>query len=236
MTTRTRIPKATAALWLLLAMTAAACADSHAGLIPNPLTAHLTTTISPDPSGGDPEPVYPISIHAFNADIQAPLYNGGTSPNASLRGSMTYDSYHARISAKASVTGPSTFAQDFFPQERNTFWAFWNQTLNAYWSMPLPDICGHRLRTEMKFEAWWIYSGGWSMDSEERFDDHEVEQRGCGEEEPAPGDGGKFGPGGGTGTLHCYTYSVDHYWYYPDTGEYEYRFTETKTWCEPAST
>jgi hypothetical protein len=43
------------------------------------------------------------------------------------------------------------------------------------------------------------------------------------------------GPGGGGedgGTMTCYTLTRDHYWYYPDTGEIEYRYTETYTWCE----
>lgn len=33
----------------------------------------------------------------------------------------------------------------------------------------------------------------------------------------------------------CYTIETDHYWYYPDTGELEYRYTEAYTWCESGS-
>jgi hypothetical protein len=33
----------------------------------------------------------------------------------------------------------------------------------------------------------------------------------------------------------CYKLDVDYYWYYPATGEFEYRYTETRSWCEPAS-
>lgn len=47
--------------------------------------------------------------------------------------------------------------------------------------------------------------------------------------------GGGGGGGGGTTTLTCYTMTVDHYWYYPDTDTYEYRFSETSTWCEESS-
>lgn len=44
------------------------------------------------------------------------------------------------------------------------------------------------------------------------------------------GDGG--GGGGGGSTWRCYTVTTDHYWYYPDTGEVEYRYTEEYTYCE----
>jgi uncharacterized membrane protein YgcG len=69
------------------------------------------------------------------------------------------------------------------------------------------------------------------------------------------GDGGDLGSGGGEhmesyscdgggsdgggtqegGTAHCWTLTVDHYWYYPDTGRVEYRYSESYTWCEQAS-
>lgn len=45
------------------------------------------------------------------------------------------------------------------------------------------------------------------------------------------------GGGGGTGgetppTYRCYTFTVDHYWYYPETGRVEYRYTTETSWCE----
>jgi hypothetical protein len=43
---------------------------------------------------------------------------------------------------------------------------------------------------------------------------------------------GGGGGGGGTTPITCYTVTVDHYWYYPDTDSYEYRYSETSTWCE----
>jgi hypothetical protein len=43
---------------------------------------------------------------------------------------------------------------------------------------------------------------------------------------------GGGGGGGGTTTLRCYTIQVEHYWYYPDTGEFEYRYTDVQTYCE----
>jgi hypothetical protein len=38
--------------------------------------------------------------------------------------------------------------------------------------------------------------------------------------------------GESTGFYRCYYYTIDHYWYYPDTGEIEYRYTEEYSWCE----
>lgn len=46
---------------------------------------------------------------------------------------------------------------------------------------------------------------------------------------------GPGGPGDGGGTLRCYTVQIDHYWYYPDTGATEYRYSEFYTWCEDAT-
>lgn len=45
------------------------------------------------------------------------------------------------------------------------------------------------------------------------------------------GGGGSSGP-----TMRCYTLTVDHYWYYPDTDTYEYRYSESTSWCEESST
>lgn len=50
------------------------------------------------------------------------------------------------------------------------------------------------------------------------------------------GDGAGGGVGGGGGTvLRCYTVTIEHYWYYPDTGQIEYRYTEEQTYCEESS-
>lgn len=44
--------------------------------------------------------------------------------------------------------------------------------------------------------------------------------------------GGDPGRGPGGSTWRCYTVTIDHYWYYPDTGRIEYRYTEESTYCE----
>lgn len=38
--------------------------------------------------------------------------------------------------------------------------------------------------------------------------------------------------GGGDSAGTCYLVEIDHYWYYPDTGELEFRYTEAYRWCE----
>lgn len=51
-------------------------------------------------------------------------------------------------------------------------------------------------------------------------------------------DGGGASGGGGTqdgGSMNCWTIRIDHYWYYPDSGRVEYRYSTTSTWCEQAS-
>jgi hypothetical protein len=50
----------------------------------------------------------------------------------------------------------------------------------------------------------------------------------CGNDEGGAGEQ----PGG---TVRCWTLQIDHYWYYPDTGQVEYRYSETYTWCENAT-
>jgi len=49
--------------------------------------------------------------------------------------------------------------------------------------------------------------------------------------ETCPPEGGGGGGGGGP-SYTCYTYAVDHYYYYPDTGEVEYRYTDYYSWCQ----
>lgn len=47
--------------------------------------------------------------------------------------------------------------------------------------------------------------------------------------------GGGGGGGGGGSVGRCYIVTIEHYWYYPDTGQIEYRYTEEQTYCEQSS-
>ena len=40
---------------------------------------------------------------------------------------------------------------------------------------------------------------------------------------------------GGTNDVTCYELDIDHYWYYPATGELDFRYTETLSWCADQS-
>jgi len=80
------------------------------------------------------------------------------------------------------------------------------------------------------------------VDWEEDDDWEEIEVQASGDGGTAPnftssticnGDGGGGGGGGdGGSTWRCYTVTIDHYLYYPDTGEVEYQYTEEYSYCE----
>lgn len=60
-----------------------------------------------------------------------------------------------------------------------------------------------------------------------------VQSAGAGDASPSSDcTGGGGGPGGETTPNTCYTITTDHYWYYPDTNTYEFRYSEESTWCE----
>lgn len=48
------------------------------------------------------------------------------------------------------------------------------------------------------------------------------------DDRPACGGGGASGGGG---TMTCVEVFTDHYWYYPSTGQVEYRFTTVEHYC-----
>jgi hypothetical protein len=45
------------------------------------------------------------------------------------------------------------------------------------------------------------------------------------------GCGGEGSGGGGSGVSYCFTQYWDHYWYYPSTGQYRYRYTTSERRC-----
>lgn len=59
------------------------------------------------------------------------------------------------------------------------------------------------------------------------FYTHEGRQPSCND----GGTGGKQVSNEGDTTYRCTTYTVEHYWYYPDKDVYEYRYTDTRTVC-----
>jgi hypothetical protein len=66
-------------------------------------------------------------------------------------------------------------------------------------------------------------------------DDVVVQGAGEGPDAQTSGECTGSGPGGEPARQTCYTVVTDYYWYYPDTGTYEYRYSEETTWCETAT-
>lgn len=207
-------------------LAAAACTD--AGVVTRPPVSPLTTSIAPAPGQGDPGPQWPTAIHTLSGDILLPFEPDAYPAQGTVTAFMRYDSYHARLGARANITGPDPQSYEYYPEERHQFWGFFDNTLNAQWGMYVGGPCGNVIEANLRGEVWWIYQGGWSIDTNERTQTVARRQADCPESVP----GGGAGPETG-GTVRCYTYTVDHYWYYPDTGVYEYRYSTTKTWCEP---
>jgi hypothetical protein len=143
---------------------------------------------------------------------------------------MTYDSYHARLSGSVNITGSAPGSWEFAPQEKHQFFAYFNQSFGTQWNFHMSEHCGNTVELNVSGNVWWNYVGGWRIDEHDRQARTKKNQSECGERLPVSTGGG----GGGkpnTGYT-CYTYTVDHYWYYPDLGYYEYRYTTEESWCE----
>lgn len=214
----------------VLLLTGTGCTDR--GLVTTPRTSQPrhTTSITPDGEMGDSEPRWPTGIHALTGDVILPAPGQEYPAEIIASGFMRYDSYHGRITGRANVTGPNSQAYDFYPQEQNTYERFHDVGMHAQWRMMIGGSCGNVVELNLLGEVWWMYAGGWVIDKNERTTRITERQAACPQEVPG---GGVKEPVTGT-NLTCYTYSVDHYWYYPDTGTYEYRYTTEETWCEPA--
>lgn len=210
------------------------CTD--VGVVTNPSAAPLTTSIAPaPPPDGDPGPQWPTAIHSLTGSLSIPGISEYLPDNdATASATMTYDAYHARLSGQVNITGSAANHWEFFPQETHRFFGFFNQTTSARWNFYLAEQCGNTVELNVLGEVWWMYSGGWSLDQRDRQARTVKNQSECGERVPVSTGGGGGGGGGKPGTGYtCYTYTVDHYWYYPATGHYEYRYTtEVSSWCE----
>jgi hypothetical protein len=205
-----------------------ACTDVAVVTNPMPAGPPLTTSIAPAPVEGDPEPQWPTAIHELTGEMILPANDEQYPARAIVGGFMRYDSYHARLTAHATVTGENNQSYDFYPEERHQFWDFFNLGMQAQWNMYIGGPCGNVVELHLLGEVWWTYDSGWSIDRNERTKNETLRQANCPEEIP----GGGVKDPGSDGFYRCYTYTVDHYWYYPDTGVYEYRYTTEQTWCE----
>ena len=119
---------------------------------------------SPAPAGGartysstdvDPAKSWPVQIRSHLSGVEMPT--GSSYPaQATVRASMFYDAYHARITAKGILRDASgTTTRDFLPKEQHTTFYFQNNHLPAEWSIALTKSCGSILEADVSYEAWW---------------------------------------------------------------------------------
>jgi hypothetical protein len=204
-----------------------ACADTST--LPR-LSPAPATPLESSAGAVDPEPQWPIRIKSVGGNIDLPTEGSFLMypTTIGVSGYMNYDAYHARIQAKLTVAGRNTSYQDFFPREKHTS-TFFDNDFYTYWDALLGGPCGNSLQLDLEFTAWWLGLSGWVMQQENRPLSVPEQQPAC----RTSGGGGGGGGDGGGGMLTCYTETVYHYWYYPDTGVIEYRYTSEHQWCEP---
>jgi hypothetical protein len=215
----------TSQLGLALAMVVTLGACTDAGTLPKPhpsSSGPQMTDLYPgtDFDEGDPGEPRPVKIHETWGSISLPSEGSFFSSEAIYTGTMRYDAYHARVSALATTTGPNPFHETFFPKENHTS-SFLNNGFLAQWKGHINGHCGNTVTLDLNFSAWWVFTGGWVINEQSKSSRHTVSQSAC-----SSGGGGGGGGMEGGGILRCTTQLLDHYWYYPDTNTYEYRYTE----------
>jgi hypothetical protein len=156
------------------------------------------------------------------------------------------------LSGSSSQDAPSDGCPSFFPAEHNVSTVGFTVGVNGECGHVVNLNATHRAYTRAFIEykgLTQLEAVGSRGDSEEQPACCPVPPGGGGPTEPqyslAPGTnddasttnscdgGGGGGPGGETPpTYRCYTFTVDHYWYYPETGRIEYRYTTETSWCE----
>ena len=178
-------------------------------------------------------------------------WNGSTAIGSSR---MSYYGNRAEEKFTLTVTGPSTASRTAESASNGGF--FPDNYVHATSGFPLEapgGSCGHLADLASQHFAttsiWINYRGfGSTTVSAPGGDSRRQPDCSCGEGAPGdPDDPNVEGIGagpvlmsctGGSGpgeapTLHtCYTATTDYYWYYPDTGTYEYRYSDESTWCE----
>ena len=180
-------------------------------------------------------------------------WDGNTAIASSV---MRYFGNRAEESFSLSITGPSSASRTAESSSTAAIipWDAEHTTPGFGLATPNGKTCGHHAQLTSQHHAistiWLTFRG---------FGELRVSQPGGNSrsqpECPCSGDGsagpgdepilsvtpnftpsatctdGGGGDGGGT-TYRCYTVRLDHYWYYPDTDTYEYRYSEEYSYCE----
>lgn len=121
----------------------------------------------------------------------------------------------------------------------------WSQNaLTTFGRIPMLSNCGNILAAYTRHMIWnqviapnqvgrdAIGVAWWRWGDKERGSDDDARQDACAGESPG-GNKPVSNPGGGNMT--CRTITTEHYWYYPDTGAYEYRYTTSRYECSPTA-
>lgn len=245
--------------WLMLVLCGASitgCADAMS--LTRPPSSPVSTLSSPGCGDGSvpcfasadevPDWWFP-KIYSVSPVV---YWEGATSVSSSR---MQYFGNCVKQNMDINVTGPTENSREA-ESEECAFWpdSRWHSTYGA--PLMAGGTCGHTVNLATThiaiskiFIEWRGFSSSQVVQSAGRSAQQPACSCGSGDGPPKGGEapmslvspGGEMaasttscagGGGGGATPITCYTMTVDHYWYYPDTDTYEYRFSETTTWCE----
>jgi hypothetical protein len=180
-------------------------------------------------------------------------WEGTTAVGSSM---MVYYGNRAEESFVLTITGPSTATRTAEASSNQPILADYNNHVTPGFRLETPNrkTCGHLAQLTSQHTAittiWLEWRGFGQLvttrpgDDSDSQPDCECSGGGPGAEpylSTAPnltpsmtcsGDGGGGGPGDEGSSWRCYTVTIEHYLYYPDTGEVEFQYSEQYSYCE----
>jgi hypothetical protein len=193
---------------------AVACSDT-ASPPTTPKAQSVSTTIASEeaPAEAPPELQVPTILYSVRASA------GYESNYAYAQSNVSYNATNALSQATVTMNGASETgersAADAFPWDRNI-------TASALKYAP----CVGTISAKAYGKIWMQFGGfTWAEHTDNDFSSAECPA-------PPPSSGGGGGGGSGSSKTSCYTLTIDYYWYYPDTGRYEWFGRDQFSWCE----
>lgn len=248
----------------LLGCSAAACADAvgpeaRAGL--HPRAAVIPVPYKGDPPelpAPTPPPTYTEATPEDIAKLP-PEYQAATlflehrtlsefrPGQAVAEGSMRWRGNRGRQELTMTLRGTDGTFERTFTSAGGGGWPWTENQMNTTGAIQTLSECGNVLDASTKHEIWneaiapeevtrdGAAVGWWRWGTQEKttFDPYPSRQPGC-TDQTTGGTKPISNPDDGSGFV-CRTITVEHYWYYPETGAYEYRYTTTRTECRPVS-
>lgn len=213
---------------ILLVALIAACADSGTEPLPTDALARGATTVAgilepgEYPEGVPPELQVPAIIHSLDLDVGWSS-DGFAYAGAILKYTATGGYVEARVVTDVGAS-PLALDQDsqFLP-------------LSSSLQTPLATVpmakCQGTIRGEAMGKAWNEFVGGtsaiiWGEVKKSATDSYECPRSRTTTTTTPDSESG------GDDETACYLVEIDHYWYYPGTGEVEYRYTEAYRYCD----